>query len=316
MKADLRAKHATLVITRRILVILLSLFCLTLIVMTALGYYLAGPSKSVPQVFENRLLTDITPQAHKSAKAALRIMTLNLSHGRGDNLVRFWATRDEVLDNLTEIAGLIKSVNPHLIAVQEVDTYSWLTGRINHLSQLTELSRMKYAVQGKHVGAEKISYGTGFISNLPLLAPQSRAFPSTPPTLTKGFVTATISWPGDESTLVDVASVHFDFLLSSRRTHQAEILADHFQQRGHPLIILGDFNATWEEKNSVVRLLSNKLNLKAFQPESDRFPTFPTTNKRIDWILISSELEFSTYRTLPQTASDHLATLTTILPPK
>ncbi len=42
--------------------------------------------------------------------------------------------------------------------------------------------------------------------------------------------------------------------------------------------------------------------------------TVPTRGTRIDWILISSGLEFAEHRTLPDRVSDHLAVVAEIVP--
>ena len=49
------------------------------------------------------------------------------------------------------------------------------------------------------------------------------------------------------------------------------------------------------------------LGLKAFQPEAHS-PTYPAFRplRRLDWILISDELDFGGYGTLPVSVSDHL----------
>jgi endonuclease/exonuclease/phosphatase family metal-dependent hydrolase len=54
-------------------------------------------------------------------------------------------------------------------------------------------------------------------------------------------------------------------------------------------------------------LLTETLGLRAFEPHW-RSPTFPANRprRRLDWILISRELDFRGYGTLPIHLSDHL----------
>ena len=51
--------------------------------------------------------------------------------------------------------------------------------------------------------------------------------------------------------------------------------------------------------------LLEKLNLQAYQPKNPEMDTFPLLRMRMDWILISSELEFVTYKVLSDVISDH-----------
>jgi endonuclease/exonuclease/phosphatase (EEP) superfamily protein YafD len=51
--------------------------------------------------------------------------------------------------------------------------------------------------------------------------------------------------------------------------------------------------------------------LRAFTPTSAEFGTYRRT-KRLDWILISEELEFIDYVVLPDIVSDHRALLARI----
>ncbi|WP_221894641.1 hypothetical protein [Bathymodiolus japonicus methanotrophic gill symbiont] len=46
--------------------------------------------------------------------------------------------------------------------------------------------------------------------------------------------------------------------------------------------------------------------LKVYQPQADNLPTYSNGDSRLDWILISSELKFVSYKVLPDKLSDHL----------
>ena len=77
------------------------------------------------------------------------------------------------------------------------------------------------------------------------------------------------------------------------------------------LVIMGDFNADWTVEASPVRELARRLGLRAFEPTRDGLGTYKR-NKRLDWILISSELRFIDYTVLPRVVSDHLAVVASI----
>jgi endonuclease/exonuclease/phosphatase family metal-dependent hydrolase len=75
---------------------------------------------------------------------------------------------------------------------------------------------------------------------------------------------------------------------------------------------MGDFNCGYCAKDSTLRLLAQELNLQAHEPEATDMVSFPLRNKRFDWIMISAELAFRDYRTLPDVLSDHRAVVATL----
>ncbi len=70
---------------------------------------------------------------------------------------------------------------------------------------------------------------------------------------------------------------------------------------------MGDMNAPWRKGGAVERLALG-LGLSAHRP-NDGEPTYPLGPKgrRLDWILVSPDLEFLRYAVLPDRVSDHLA---------
>lgn len=300
----------------RALRFLFGLLGVLVIIWGAAGYQMAGPSENIPKVVSNPLLPETGTPIVKVQPQPLRVITLNLAHGRGNSMTRLISSRENAHENLRSAADLLKKKVPHIVALQEVDVTSFISGRFNHLQDLGRLSEMKFALHGEHVSMKELSYGTGFLSTLRLKAPYSITFNPTPFRLTKGFVVATIQWPGDPSLSVDLVSVHFDFLLSSTRDQQAETMIDLLQKRGHPVIMMGDLNSDWQSATSVVKKLAHRLQLKAYQPEIDQTATFPRTGKRIDWILISKTFKFLNYEVVPDSVSDHLAVTADILPLK
>jgi endonuclease/exonuclease/phosphatase family metal-dependent hydrolase len=104
-----------------------------------------------------------------------------------------------------------------------------------------------------------------------------------------------------------VVSVHFDFSRESVRRRQAETLAARLAERGRPLIVSGDFNCSWEDEGDALRVLAERLDLRAHEPASGARVTHPFTGKRLDWILVSRRFEFTAYEVLADALSDHRA---------
>jgi len=82
-----------------------------------------------------------------------------------------------------------------------------------------------------------------------------------------------------------------------------------FSRRKHPLIIMGDFNCQFDGKDPSLSTLIEKLNLKCYKPKSETLNTFPKLDKRLDWVLISKDLQFRRYTNLDDVLSDHSAVL-------
>jgi endonuclease/exonuclease/phosphatase family metal-dependent hydrolase len=77
---------------------------------------------------------------------------------------------------------------------------------------------------------------------------------------------------------------------------------------------MGDFNCEWSERRRSLELLRRELRLRPVAGTA--YATFPSWRPlvRLDWILVSEELAFSSYRTLPDRLSDHLGVVAEIEP--
>jgi len=267
-------------------------------------FYWRGTRKTYANIFT---LPDEPPEKNHLAVSqndTLKVITLNIAHGRKDGL-RLTMKPAHSKSNLDDIAAVLRRERPHMVALQEADGPTRLTGDFNHVKYLAEKGRFGWSVQGEHVRAKRMSYGTALLSMQPLGNPLSVTFKPSPPTLSKGFVLSTVCWPGDPKLEIDVVSVHLDFLRKSVRARQVKELLRHLSDRNKPLIVMGDFNCEWTSKEPTLKLLAEKLDLKVHRPASPGMVTHPTAKKRLDWILISPELEFKKYNVLHDVLSDH-----------
>jgi len=106
--------------------------------------------------------------------------------------------------------------------------------------------------------------------------------------------------------------VHLDFSRKSVRQQQIMEITNILSQRSNPIIILGDFNSEWFSDGSVVKRLADTAHMKVYQPDAKHLQTYLKRDKRLDWILISNELEFVSYEVLPDVISDHQAVMATV----
>jgi endonuclease/exonuclease/phosphatase family metal-dependent hydrolase len=242
----------------------------------------------------------------------LKVVTLNLAHGRKDAWHQALLSRATIQANLDEVVQILLHEQPDVVALQEADAASFWSGRFHHVAYLSENTGIPYFVLGEHVRRMKTAYGTALLSRYRLQETTSHRFSPSPPTRRKGMVMGIIPWPGKPHVSLDLVSVHLDFSRRSVRQRQAREIIDRLAGRRRPLVLMGDFNCGFGAKDSTLSLLARELNLRTHAPEATDMVSFPLRNKRFDWIMISGELAFREYRTLPDVLSDHRAVVATL----
>jgi len=285
---------------RRILGPLLGL---TLLAAWATPWAVRGPHEAV---LVDSAPAVSAPSSQAKAPATLKVVTLNLAHGRGEGFHQALQKKRSIESHLDDVARVLRRESPDVVALQEADGPSIWSGQFDHVEYLARAAGLEHFVRGSHVQTMKLSYGTALISRLPLTDARGVTFPPSPPTPPKGFTMARVPWPGQGDFQVEVVSVHLDFSRASVRRRQVDELAEHLFTRKGPLVVMGDFNADWSNEEGPPRRLATRLKLRAYRPEATDMPTFGA-KKRLDWILVSSPLEMVEYETLPDPISDHRA---------
>lgn len=273
---------------------------------------IAGKSRTVPEVVQHALPPSVVIQGEPREDGILRVLTLNLAHGRGSGRHQMLQPTKRIRSHLDVTARLLARVRPDVVALQEADGPAFWSGRFSHVEYLAREAGFEFSCHGFHVKCGKTAYGTALLSTDRLEDPLSITFDPTPPTLSKGFLVGAIRWPGQPDLLVDVITVHLDFARRSARREQVERMVAELKPRRRPRIILGDFNCDWKRENSALRHLARELDLEAHRPESPDLVTFPKLDRRLDWILISREFRFVKHEVLPDAVSDHRAVVAEI----
>lgn len=249
------------------------------------------------------------------ASETLDVLTLNIGHGRGRSMNQLFVTRAGHERNLGGVAVLLKRSGAHVIALQEADAPSLWSGRFDHVDFLADATGYDCFVHGHHADTWLFTFGAALMSQFPISDAGSHAFRPSWPTTTKGFVHGTVYWKAGNEAIpprpVTLVSVHLDF--SRRKVRDAQIaeMVEALTGLSTPVIILGDFNADWSKDDSAVREVASKFELRAYTPDAGNLGTYGNI-KRLDWILISEELEFISYEVVPGLVSDHLALLARI----
>lgn len=237
----------------------------------------------------------------------IKVMTLNIAHGRKNGPHQLLQNDNKVKPNLDEIAALLIREEPIIIALQEADGPSFWSGSFDHVQYIAEKAQYPYFIREEQVKGLGLSYGTAIVSRR---IPEGLIAYTFPPSLfkpPKGFTKCTIQWPGKPEKKIDVVSVHLEHAAASIREKQARKIIEVISQSSNPLVAMGDFNCEWTGREKTLQILVDELGLKTFDPDADDMATFRSSGKRLDWIFISDELEFVSYRILPDIVSDHYA---------
>ena len=249
-------------------------------------------------------------------RKTLKVLSLNLAHGRKDGINQLFLRESRIRSNLQDIAVILKREDADIVALQEADGASLWSGGFDHVAMLAKEAGYLNYVRTSHAVSMLFSYGTALLSRKPFLDVVHHTFKPSPPTMNKGFTLGQIAWRPEgrqgSPMLVDVVSVHLDFSRKSVREYQIREMGKLLSGRRHPAIILGDFNSDWFAEEQVVQALAASNGLHVFMPEARDLGTYRSSDRRLDWILISNDLEFVSHEVLTDVLSDHNAIIATI----
>ncbi|NQZ66979.1 MAG: endonuclease/exonuclease/phosphatase family protein [Lentisphaeria bacterium] len=287
---------------KKILVLIISV-CLVLTISPACLSRMTAVSPGSNPITITKTTQEKTPQTE------LMVMSLNLAHGRSDGRNQILQKNKTIRKNLITIADFLKEKNPAIVCFQEADKPSSWSGNFNHVENIAENAGYRDVAQGIHVKGLGLEYGTGIISKYEMNEAKSYTFNPSSPTFSKGFTCAQIRF---ENKKVDIVSVHLDFAKATVRKKQIEEMAVFLKARQNSIIVVGDFNSQWQDKNSAIKQFAKAMDLKVYREDADDLQSFSGLDKRLDWILISQDLEFNDYTVHPETLSDHLAVSTKV----
>lgn len=229
------------------------------------------------------------PGARQPAES-LRILAYNIHHGEG---------MDEVLD-LERIAALIASVQPDLVALQEVDRNVERTQFVDQATVLGELTGLT-PVFGEFMPYQGGHYGMAVLSRWPIVASTNHRLPDGDEPRSALAVRVRSPESGRE---LEFVGIHL-YRTAAERLAQARALAEHLAPVDVPVILAGDFNS--EPDSEVIAFLSetwhfidkgaDRLTFSSFAPE-----------KEIDFVAYGPEDAFTveSQRLLDEpVASDH-----------
>ncbi len=241
----------------------------------------------------------------------LRVVTLNMAHGRKDARNQMLLKGETIRANLEELGKSLDRAQADIIALQEADAPSAWSGRFDHVGFLAEITGYPCYEHGIHASNRMYDFGTALMSPHRFDGGFVHSFQPSKPTTTKGFTVAALDWnPGgtlDAPLRMKFASVHLDFSRRSVRRAQIDEMVGVLGKLEGPLVLMGDFNTDWKTEDSSLKYLAEALGLQVFRPHAEGLSTYGDKGARLDWILVSPDLQFRQYAVYPDVVSDHYA---------
>ena len=202
----------------------------------------------------------------------LTVLSYNIHHAEGI---------DGKLD-VERIAGVIQSVKPDLVALQEVDQKVKRSQSIDQPAELARLTKMHVAF-GANIDLQGGHYGNAILSRFPIARHQNQLLPRIDQSEQRGVIEAEITLPEMKQPLLFLAT-HFDFRSDERERLESVAVINKLADKHAelPALLAGDLNATPESKTL------EQLALHWKRANAEVLPTVPVKEpkQQIDYILL------------------------------
>ena len=187
--------------------------------------------------------------------------------------------------DLPRLARVIRSVDPDLVALQEVDNKTKRTGGVDQTAELARLTDLN-GLFGRQIDFQGGTYGQAVLSRFPITGSEIHVLPGEPDRETRIAFETRMSIFGKEHSFV---STHLHHQSNEFRVKQADKIREVFASADRPVLVVGDLNAYPKSKPLEV-FRKDWGNATAAQP----IPTFPSQKptNQIDYILFKPSTSF------------------------
>ncbi len=180
--------------------------------------------------------------------------------------------------NLDRTAAVLRTLQPDIVGLQEVDDLVTRSGGVPQAHRLGESLGLNHAF-GRFMDYQGGAYGLAILSRYPIVATHSVRLPDG----NEPRVALAVEVQLPSNRRLTIVNVHFDWVDDDTfRFAQAEALTKYLDALKTPYVLLGDFN---DEPGSRTLALFKQRAAEAAKPASDRF-TFSSTEptKEIDFV--------------------------------
>ena len=227
----------------------------------------------------------------------LRVLSYNIHHAEGI---------DGQL-NLARIARVIQSVEPDLVALQEVDQNVDRTGNVDQPAELARLTGLR-VVFGGNIELQNGKYGNAVLSRFPTRGHENHRLPCLDDGEQRGVLQLELELPGGHTPLLLLAT-HLDHRRADQeRLQSAKVINGIAAKHERPAILAGDLNAVRDS-----RVLEEFAKTWAYS-SLEEIPTVPVGKpaRQIDYVLLRPAERWRVIETkvlAEAVASDHRAIL-------
>lgn len=245
----------------------------------------------------------------------LRIVTYNIAHGRGLAPIQGLTTRRRIRSNLLKIARLLASLEPDVVALQEIDENSRWAGSFDHLEFLREFGNFKHSVFGinnRRTGMLNLSYGNAILSHHPIMEWENIVF-GQQQVGEKGFLFAEIDF---HHRRVPLVNMHLHYRSRVHRFVQVDRFLAYLHQKQRvrhahwvvPPIVCGDLNNGHKGADATSALLSHLSDYGDYtlhpQGGARTFPS-PLPSRTLDFVFLPPGVTHAKSEVVRSFLSDH-----------
>lgn len=232
----------------------------------------------------------------KNVKGHITMMTYNIHAGIGT---------DNKLD-IERISKLIEENGAEIIGLNEVDCSTRRSQGINEVQSIAEYLGYHYYF-GKTIDYMGGEYGNALVSKYPIISAESYILPDTGTEIqeARGIVKCILDVKGRK---VNVLVTHLG-LKSSERKVEIEYISNILKQCHGEIILMGDFNISQASQSEELEPFMKQMkDSTAELNEIEKLDTFDSVNPviKIDYIMVSKDVQVICNKTINSIASDHL----------
>ncbi len=285
---------------------------------------LRAPSAAV------RTITTAEDATLRVAPPSLTVMAYNIAHGRGPVDRNFNGESEaQRAARLSEIAEVIRSINPDVVVLNEVDFSSSWSHRVDQAEVIARAAGYPHRVEQRnldvHLPFFRAAFGNVILSRDPIVAAELIEYPALSRIERvlvghKKGAAATLRFSDGD---IRVAAVHLSHRDEAIRAESVESIAA-MAEAGAPLIAAGDFNSSMpgttgaledgRGRNAVAAMVQAGFSADGANVSTATYPA-TAPSRTLDWVFADRRLRVSGFRAIPVNSSDHLPIVASVIIP-